>query len=63
MKIVKKKSRIQMAREIIANLKQGMAMRREAEPAQDGTSVSMPDTTKLRARFQPSRSMQTTRAW
>jgi hypothetical protein len=59
MKIVKKKSRIQMAREIIANLRQGMAKRREAEPAQDSTSVSMPDTIELRARFQPSRSMQT----
>jgi hypothetical protein len=62
-KSVKKKSRIQMAREIIANLRQGMAMRPQAEPAQDGTGESMPETPQPRARFQPSRSMQTTRAW
>ncbi len=58
MKNVKKKSRIQMAREIIANLKQGMEKRRLAEPVQSGVRESMP-LAPARARFQPSRPMQT----
>jgi len=62
-KSIKKKSKIQMAREIIANLRQGIAMRPQAEPAQDGTGVSMHETPQPRARFQPARTMQANRAW
>jgi hypothetical protein len=63
MKSVKKKSKIQMAREIIANLRQGMAMRREAEPAQDNAVAPMPEPPLPRVRFQHARAMQTNRAW
>jgi hypothetical protein len=63
MKSVKKKSKIQMAREIIANLRQGMAMRREAESGQNSAADSMAQTVAPRPRFQPSHTMQTNRAW
>jgi hypothetical protein len=56
MKLVKKKkSRIQVAREIIANLRRGMDRPRLAESVHNGLSASAPLEAAPAARFKPSR--------
>jgi hypothetical protein len=58
MKIVKKKSRIQMAREIIANLRREMDRPRLTESVRNGISASVPLIPEPVTHFRPSRPVQ-----
>ena len=59
MKIVKKKSRIQMAREIIANLRREMDRPRLTESVRNGVSGAAPLEAVPAGRFRRSRQQQT----